>query len=348
MRITLLSVRTVPRQNPRLSLAVLIFIAFALMVAPTPTIARSNVGFEEIHIANGADSPLTIGVWYPTKVPVTKHILGPSTQTVAPHAPVAGHNLPLIVLSHGGGGSYESHFDTALALAHAGFVAAAISHAGDTYDDQSKVLQLWRRPAQLRRLASYLLDEWPQHTRLDGARVGAFGFSNGGFTVLVTAGGIPELGKVGPYCQTHPDHDLCRALRQAGVNPSHPAVEVPPNAWNPDPRVKAIVVAAPAFGFAFSPAGLKNVHIPVQLWRAADDRHQPNPEYEEPVRLALPQPPEYHVVAGADHYDFLPPCDARLAASKPEICNDASGFNRAAFHSKWNAEIVRFFHAHLH
>ena len=73
---------------------------------------------------------------------------------------------------------------------------------------------------------------------------------------------------------------------------------------SPDPRVKAVVVAAPAWGFAFGRAGLKDVHIPIELWRAANDRHQPNPWYDEAVRLALPRPPEYHVVAGAGHYDL--------------------------------------------
>jgi predicted dienelactone hydrolase len=107
----------------------------------------------------------------------------------------------LVVLSHGGGGGYASHYDTALALAQAGFVAAAVSHAGDTYDDQSQVLRLWRRPAQLRRLVSYMLDEWPQHDRLDGARVGAFGFSNGGFTVLVAAGGSRTLARPPPIAR---------------------------------------------------------------------------------------------------------------------------------------------------
>lgn len=67
------------------------------------------------------------------------------------------------MLSHGGGGSYQSHYDTALALAHAGFVAAAVSHAGDTYDNQSKVLQLWRRPRQLRVLVSYMLHDWGKY-----------------------------------------------------------------------------------------------------------------------------------------------------------------------------------------
>jgi predicted dienelactone hydrolase len=306
----------------------------------------ANVGFEKVEIANGAEPPLTAGIWYPTDAPTADHRLGEFTQTVAPGASVAGRGLPLVVLSHGGAGSYESHYDTALALAHAGFVAAAVSHAGDTYDDQSQVLRLWRRPAQLRRLISFMLNEWRQRDRIDGARVGAFGFSNGGFTVLVTAGGVPDLGKVGPFCESHPGQGLCKALRQAGVDLTH-AFDAPPGAWAPDSRIKAAVIAAPAFGFAFGKAGLKDVHIPILLWRAEDDRHQPNPWYDEAVRRALPRPPEYHVVAGADHFDFLPPCGPRLAAVAPRICADPHGFDRAAFHQAFNAEIVRFFRANL-
>jgi hypothetical protein len=70
-----------------------------------------------------------------------------------------------------------------------------------------------------------MLDEWPQRDRLDNARVGAFGFSN----VLVSVSGIPDLGKIGPYCQAHPDHDLCRALKQAGVDPGRLGDDVPPS-----------------------------------------------------------------------------------------------------------------------
>jgi len=207
-------------------------------------------------------------------------------------------------------------------------------------------LKLWRRPAQLRRLVSYVLDEWPPHNHLDAGRFGAFGFSNGGFTVLVAAGGTPDLSKTGPYCQGHPDHDLRRALKRARVDP-HLGGDVPPDAWSPDPRVKAGVIAAPAFGFAFDRAGLKSVRIPIQLWRAADDRHQPNPWYEEQVRLGLPRPPEYHVVAGAGHYDFLPPCGPYVATRSPQICGDPPSFNRAAFHEQFNTGVMRFFRANL-
>lgn len=320
---------------------------FGLTVLMTVTRAAENriVGFEKIQVPNPPEAPLKGGVWYPALRGISA--AATSWPGVYSNVALAGKDLRLIVISHGGGGSYEGHYDTAIALARAGFVVAAIDHAGDTYYDQSKVVELWRRPKQLHRLISYILEKWPDHQLLNNRKVGGFGFSNGGFTVLVAAGGMPDLSRVGPYCREHPDHDLCTAMRQAGMDPRNPPIHVPKNAWVSDPRIQAIVAAAPAFGFTFKKAGLRNVRIPVQLWHATNDRHQPNPYYEAAVRKALPISPDYEVVPGAGHYDFLPPCNKRLAAIKPEICSDARGFDRAAFHAKLNAKVVRFFRASL-
>jgi len=306
----------------------------------------TSVGFAEIRVANGAEHELTGGVWYPTDAPAAEHPLGLFRQTVALDAPARGRDLALVVVSHGGGGSYQSHYDTALALAHAGFVVAAIDQAGDTFEDQPRVLELWRRPEQLSRLVSYMLDEWPQRDHLGARRVGAFGFSNGGFTVLVAAGGVPDLDEVAPYCSAHPGHDLCRALSAAGVDPRL-GRNAPPGAWRPDPRIGAAVIAAPAFGFAFGRSGLEGVRVPIQLWGASDDRHQPAPWYEEAVRVALPRPPEYHIVPRAGHFAFLPPCGPVLRARAPGICDDAPGFHRPEFHDEFNRQVVRFFRLHL-
>ena len=320
-------------------------IAVLLSLVAFPAFA-SDVGFEEVTIPNGAEPPLVAGIWYPTEAPTSPHALGDVSQTVVLDAPLAGNHLPLVVMSHGGAGWYDSHYDTALALARAGFVAAAVSHTGDTFKDQSRVMQLWRRPAQLHRLVDYLLGQWRGHEQLNAARIGAFGFSNGAFTVLVAAGGVPDLLTVGPFCKAHPDHDLCETLQQAHVDVDSVA-NVPASAWVHDARIKAIVIAAPAFGFAFGRAGLSDVRAAVQLWSAGDDRHQPHPAYDEPVRDDLPHAPEYHLVANAGHYDFLPPCNTRLSRLRPQICKSLPGFDRAAFHSQFNAEVVQFFQSEL-
>ncbi|WP_245279118.1 alpha/beta hydrolase family protein [Mesorhizobium loti] len=199
----------------------------------------------------------------------------------------------------------------------------------------------------LSRLIDFMLGDWRGHTDIDPQRVGAFGFSNGGFTVLVEAGGIPDLDRIDPYCAANPQHDLCTALAKAGVHSVAKAVQPPPEAWRPDPRIRAIAAAAPAFGFAFDRAGLASVQIPVLMWRAADDQHQPNPWYEEKIRSALPRPPEYHVEPLAGHYAFLPPCGTKLRAAAPRICLDAPGFDRAAFRQRLNAALVDFFRASL-
>jgi predicted dienelactone hydrolase len=317
--------------------------AAALLLLLTGGVARAgNVGFTEVSVPNGDEPPLKVGIWYPTDAAPIPMKFSEFVQTVAPGAPVRGERLPLIVMSHGSGGWYGGHYDTAVALARAGFVAAAVTHYGDSYDEPTRAAMIWRRPAQLKRLTDYMLAAWPDRARLDASRVGVFGFSAGGFTALVAAGGVPDLAKVAPYCKTHPDTFTCGVVRKSGGTLDHVA-ELPRSAWVNDARIKAAVVAAPAVGFSFGKAGLKGVTVPVQLWRAEYDHILPQPDYAEAVRLALPRRAEYHVVANADHYDFLAPCPAALAANVPEICQSRPGFDRAAFHAAFDRDVVAFF-----
>jgi len=283
--------------------------AAALLCAFATQAVAGNIGFSEIRVPNGADKPLVVGVWYPTDAPTEPQPLELFTQTVAKDAPPSGRNLPLIVVSHGAGGSYGEHYDTALALAEAGFVVAAVAHTGDTYDDSSRNTRMADRPAQIHRLIDYMLTEWSHHDQVDPNRVGMFGFSSGGAFPAVA--------------------DSAAAT------------------WVHDPRIKAAVVAAPALGFTFGRERLKDITIPVQLWRAEQDHILPNPDYAEAVRIALPKPAEFHLVPGADHFDFLAPCSPQLSQAAPQICTSHPGFDRAAFHQSFNREVVRFFEEKL-
>ena len=321
-------------------------VAAALLSVPPVRAGAAEVGFSELRITNGDQKPLVVGIWYPTATPAEAHPLGAYVQTVAPNAPVAGEHLPLVVMSHGNGGTYQNNYDTALALAKAGFVAIAVSHTGDTPEDQSRAMFVMDRSQHMRRLVDYMLSEWPDRARLDANRVGVFGFSSGAFTALVSAGGVPDLSRTEAHFKAHPEYYDAQVAKRTGASPEAIATlrsKLPAATWVHDPRIKAAVVAAPALGYTFGREGLKDIKIPIQLWRAGDDHILPHPDYAEAVRIALPTPPEYHVVENADHFDFLAPCTDQLRQVAPMICVSRPGFDRGAFHQTFNAEVVRFF-----
>lgn len=297
-------------------------------------------GYQYGRAADPEGKPLEIGIWYPSAAKPAPLTLGPTTIHVAVDAPVQGKNLPLVVVSHGNGGFFLSHHDTAAALADAGFVVVAVTHTGDNYADQSRSTFVMDRPRHVSRVLDHMLGTWPGRAVIDPARIGMFGFSSGAFTTLASIGGVPDFKKVGPLCAQHPGDYACGLVAKSGGN--IPTMETYGTKGAADPRIKAAVVAAPALGFTFSPDGLKNVKVPVQLWRAENDMVVPHPRYAEAVRLALPQPPEYRVVANAGHFDFLAPCSSALASIAPPICSSAAGFDRAKFHTELNAAVVGF------
>lgn len=314
--------------------------ACALALAAT---CAQAAGFQHGVAADPNGKPLKIGIWYPSQAPTLPLALGPTTMSVAMNGPVQGRDLPLIVISHGTGSSYLGHYDTAIALADAGYVVAALTHTGDNYADQSRSVFIMDRPGQISRTIDHMLSRWDSRAAINPARVGMFGFSAGGFTTLVSIGGRPDLSRVGPQCREHPDDFACLLMARSG-----PAGMALPDAGEThDLRIKAAVVAAPALGFAFSEKELKQVKVPVQLWRAEDDTLQPHPRYAEAVRRALPKVHDYQVVGKAGHFDFLPPCSTALASIAPAICQNNPGFDRAAFHQTFNAAIIDFFGRNL-
>lgn len=116
-----------------------LFAAASLAVAAfAPPALADNAGFMVLRQPRAEGPPVEVGIWYPTDAAASPMRLGLNAHTVAAGAPVVGEHLPLIVMSHGNGGSFAGHADTAQALAEAGFVVAALTHPGDNYKDQSR------------------------------------------------------------------------------------------------------------------------------------------------------------------------------------------------------------------
>jgi predicted dienelactone hydrolase len=310
-----------------------------LMLAAAPVLAA---GFEQATVPDPEGPPLEAGIWYPSQAPASSQPLGPYQQTVATGGQIAGRGLPLIVMSHSTGGSFTDHYDTALALAEAGFVVAAVTHTGDNFRDRSGFTRVENRPRHIKALVDYMLASWPHRDLIDPARIGMFGFSAGGFTALVVIGGVPDPARGAAHCAVYPDEWACRRVKESsGVARATSPVFVH------DPRIAAAVIAAPALSYSFTPQALAGVKVPIQFWRPDSDEMFPHPRHAQYVHDALPTRPEYHVVQNAGHFVFLAPCSPQLERVASEICRDPAGFDRAAFHREFNPAVVAFFSARL-
>jgi predicted dienelactone hydrolase len=321
-----------------------VFVGAALLTALR---SEHPVGFQVVR-ATGADGkPFAIAVWYPTKAhPRPTTLLGPLLMDVAADGPIQGRDLPLVVISHGNGGGPGSHADLAMALADAGYVVAATMHRGDNYSDQSAVGSgswLAERNQQLRTTVDYMLGTWQGRNQVDARRIGAFGFSAGGFTLLTAIGARPDLRIIATYCRDSSEF-ACDMLRHANSPLLESDMPVIGEAFVPDPRIKAAVVAAPGLAFTFGPAQLAEITVPVQLWSADQDANVPYASNTRLVREGLGPRVEFHSVPGAGHFSFLAPCGL---LRPPAICTDPGQFDRKAFHASMNASVVAFFDAHL-
>jgi predicted dienelactone hydrolase len=314
-------------------------VAFCL----TAAFARA-AGFQVVEAPADASGPaLQAGVWSPCREPPGEVKLRSTTLRATANCAVAGEKLPLVVISHGYRGSFTGHHDIAEALADAGFVVAALNHPVDSgAGDMSRAdtfAAFVDRPADIKRLIDAMLGAWPDRARLDPQAIGLFGFSRGGYTGLVVAGGNPDLRKAKPFCAAAIFKPMCWQLLIGDI-PAHAPIH--------DPRVKAAVIADPAFGPLFDRESLKDVKIPLQLWASefssADTTGgEVTPGYVAAVAQDLPVTPDLHIVPNAGHFAFSLPCPPERAQALPKICADRPGFDRTAFHAQFNAAVVAFF-----
>jgi predicted dienelactone hydrolase len=302
------------------------------------------VGFQWASAPDPGQESLQIAIWYPSEGVTADAMLGAFDMDVAINGPISGTRHALIVMSHGTGGMALNSYDTAVALAEAGFVVVAVTHTGDNYRDRSTSFtrqEFADRPRHISLVIDVMVTTWSDHGSIDPSRIGIFGHSAGGATALIVAGGILDLSQLGLYCQGAPDDWGCRHSAQHGLDA---AETVPAPIAARDARIKAVIVAAPAIAAAFRPEGLAAVKVPVQLWVSARDDIVPNASL---VRSLLPSPPDYHFILDGGHFAYLTPCNEMLAKSVPEICSDPPGFDRAAFLSGFHQSIIAFYRQQL-
>ena len=304
-----------------------------------------SAGFEQLLVPLEGGRQAVGGIWYPSLEQPRQVDLGPYPVQIAAGGALDGESLPLVVLSHGSGGTHLGHIDTAIALADAGFVVAAITHPADNFEDDSGYgtpRQLIDRVRDLSSVVDYLTRSWRQGRAVDSERIGAFGFSAGGYAVLTAAGARPVFSRLPRHCRESPHDHLCSVLlpRWDSMKSSTPP--------GPDGRIKVAVVAAPALGHLFAEHSLRDLRVKLQLWSAEKDDVLPHRYHAGPVAAHVARNAEHRQVKGAGHFVFLAPCSPRLTELAPSVCRDADGFDRREFHKHFNREVVRFFSEGLH
>jgi len=283
-----------------------------------------SVGCRTVDVHDeGSTFPMVI--LYPSTGTERPERVGRYTMDVATNAPVAAGAHLLVMISHGSGGSNVAYRTLAKSLAQDGFVVALPLHPRNNRDDNSLAdtdTLLVNRPRELRAAIDFMFDsdEFREHLVPDAAAL--IGHSMGGYTALALAGGRPIAG---PH-ETQ-DHQP-RLIRV-----------------DPDPRVKALVLLAPATPWFQAPGALRNVRLPILMRTAEKDVHTPG-WFSEIVKRGVAEPRlvEHKIVANGNHFAFLSPFPPESTTPDFAPSQDPPGFDRASFLEQLAADISAFLH----
>jgi predicted dienelactone hydrolase len=153
-----------------------------------------------------APRPLITDVWYPAAedAPQEEILVGPPAAplfkigrgTRDAKLTMLQEKFPLVLLSHGTGGSAMSIGWFGMALARDGYIVAAVNHHGNTALEPYLVqgfAHVWERARDISKVITQLLKLPTFEARISSDQIGAAGFSLGGYTVIALAGGITDL-----------------------------------------------------------------------------------------------------------------------------------------------------------
>ncbi len=291
---------------------------------------------------------LTTVVWYPAdasavetpvQIPGLSNIfvLGNAAQNAKIAAAVA--KFPLIVISHGTGGSALSMAWLGRGLAAHGYITAAVNHPGNNGAEPYTVEGFsiwWERARDLSEVINGMLVDDRLRSHIDAKRIAAAGFSLGGYTMIEIAGGVTDVqgfirfcdsGKGDGICLSPPEfptlvQDFRRFIRE------HPEELQQAGASYRDPRVRAVFAIAPALGPAFPADGLKKISIPVEILAGTADQNVPIQSSARYFAATIPGA-SLHIFRGkVAHYTFLDSCPESGKQVRPMLCIDAAGVDR--------------------
>lgn len=320
----------------------------AAVIAVGSAVQADTIGFRTAGVGGAEPRPLNVAFWYPTEETGPEIEIGATPAFVDFSAiddaePSAGE-LPLVVLSHGYGGTWRSLAWLGVALAARGYVVAAPDHPGTTYfnRDRRQAGMLWERPHDLSRVIDAVLHDPALAGEIDPDRIAAIGHSLGGWTVTALAGARFDPDRFARDCATDIVSRAC---------PDNPGYDMPDLRMNAeplrqdmrDPRVRAIVSLDLGLARGFTPESLSGMTVPALLVGAGINIGDRPVELETGwlVQNMPAATTEDVIVADAMHFSFMQLChpgaEAMIEREEPGegiVCRDGGTRGRAAIHAE--------------
>jgi len=268
-------------------------------------------------------------------------------------APIAGQDLPLIVVSHGSGGNMLGLAWLGAGLAEEGAMVLLVNHPGTTSGDSSptQTAFLDRRAHDVTAALDAVLADPDLAARIDPARIAVLGFSLGGGAALQLGGARFERQRYREFCATYAAQATgCDWMQSDGFDL---------NAWPAsaeadlrDPRISQVIAVDPAFGFSWDPASLAEMDTPTLLINMGETGFGSawmgvgvGPDAAN-LPAQIPQA-TYQVIEDAWHFSFLPECRFYAPVlvwweGEDAICSDPWGSDRSAVHEDVLGLVTEF------
>ncbi len=264
---------------------------------------------------NGISFPVL--VQYPTHQQSSPTNFGPYTMDVCSDAKIVAGRFPLVIISHGNGGSHLLYRTISTFLAKSGYIVAMLEHYGNNRNNnelEKSIENLQYRPRHVSLTIDYLLSETIFGQNISVDKIGIIGHSFGGYTALALAGGRPWT--------------------QTGQQ-----VEV-----QNDPRVKTLVLMAPVAAYYIPESSLDNVNIPILLLIAEHDTFTPKAWTADVVLNGVPDKSKvtFRKISNAGHFSFISPFPVTMTSANFLPSTDPAGFDREEFHKELPTEILNF------
>ncbi len=333
-------------------------------------VERSYVDTQRMNWTGDGPRPMLSVIWFPTDAAAEEEqwLIGSRLLPLfeagwaIPDAELSerSERYPLIVLSHGTGGAVAQLSWLAERLAAGGYVVAAVNHHGNTAIEEKTphgFFLWWERARDLQRLIDHVLEDEVFGSRIDSSRVGAAGFSLGGYTVLESAGARTDLDQIERYCVDRANDPSCELPPEApfSMEDLERLVETDPRFHASmadqgisyrDSRVRSVVAIAPAAGMALTGESLQHISVPTLIFVGDRDHYAPSNSNAGRIAELIPGS-ILAVLPGAGHYTFLAECGIMGRVVAPSICAEESDISRRVMHERVAEETREFFDATL-